>query len=232
MVKDVSKSDMAPETPVITGGDLPAGTQVPPSASETKALICGPLLRFRDVNATTSTWTGSVMIVIQEQVEPAHLQLFLPEKTSPVSVKPLMIFQYKSNKFIRYDLQVPQHESQDSKVEYVLNVAGNELRNTFHVPAASHSWRYMFFSCNGFCNEVDRKAYHDVQPMWADVLRYHEKEPYHAMLGGGDQVYSDNIFEAPSVKKWLDLDGNIHLSCVSFFLLFCRTCTKARQMDR
>lgn len=39
--------------------------------------------------------------------------------------------------------------------------------------------------------------------LWRDVLRQHGKQALHAMVGGGDQIYNDEVFSGPHMQEWL-----------------------------
>lgn len=39
--------------------------------------------------------------------------------------------------------------------------------------------------------------------LWRDVLSQHAKVPLHAMVGGGDQIYNDEVFSGKLVQEWL-----------------------------
>ena len=39
--------------------------------------------------------------------------------------------------------------------------------------------------------------------LWRDVLSQHAKAPLHAMVGGGDQIYNDEVFSGKHVQEWL-----------------------------
>ncbi len=39
--------------------------------------------------------------------------------------------------------------------------------------------------------------------LWRDVLNQHAKVPLHAMVGGGDQIYNDEVFSGKHVQEWL-----------------------------
>lgn len=40
-----------------------------------------------------------------------------------------------------------------------------------------------------------------VQPLWRDVLRVHSAKPLHVMVGGGDQLYNDDVWKTPSLQE-------------------------------
>lgn len=35
------------------------------------------------------------------------------------------------------------------------------------------------------------------------MLQQHAKAPLHAMVGGGDQIYNDEVFSGTRVQEWL-----------------------------
>lgn len=39
--------------------------------------------------------------------------------------------------------------------------------------------------------------------LWRDVLQQHAKAPLHVMVGGGDQIYNDEVFSGTRVQEWL-----------------------------
>lgn len=79
---------------------------------------------------------------------------------------------------------------------------------TFAVPAVSQSMRIMFHSCNGFSVGTDVDAWSGLA-LWNDVLRVHDQEPFHVMIGGGDQIYNDGVRVGGPLRAWTDI-GNPH----------------------
>jgi hypothetical protein len=53
-------------------------------------------------------------------------------------------------------------------------------RQSFFVPAISESMRIMFHSCNGFSVGTNEEAWSG-PALWNDVLRVHQKQPFHVM---------------------------------------------------
>ena len=39
-----------------------------------------------------------------------------------------------------------------------------------------------------------------IQPLWRDVVAS-SQTPLHVMVGGGDQLYNDGVWEAPALKE-------------------------------
>jgi hypothetical protein len=89
-----------------------------------------------------------------------------------------------SNTFWRFDLQVPMGQSE---IECTYSIPGLKFTNgvktdkqSFFVPAISESMRIMFHSCNGFSVGTDEAAWSGAA-LWNDVLRVHQKAPFHVM---------------------------------------------------
>lgn len=39
--------------------------------------------------------------------------------------------------------------------------------------------------------------------MWTDLLANHSEKPFHALVGGGDQLYCDAIIREPEMQEWV-----------------------------
>lgn len=76
----------------------------------------------------------------------------------------------------------------------------------FWVPARDEAMNIMFHSCNGFSMSVDPNEFSGPDPLWRDVLNTHQTQPFHVMLGGGDQLYNDAVVEnSPLFKDWTSI---------------------------
>ena len=51
--------------------------------------------------------------------------------------------------------------------------------------------------------------------LWRDVLQQHGKAPLHAMVGGGDQIYSDEVFSGTKVQEWLKKGREVSCGAVT-----------------
>lgn len=40
-------------------------------------------------------------------------------------------------------------------------------------------------------------------PVWIDLLQKHAEEPFHALVGGGNQLYCDAIIREPGMQEWV-----------------------------
>lgn len=85
--------------------------------------------------------------------------------------------------FWRFTIEV-ELGNQQTRIGYRIN-RGPSI--TFWVPARGETMNIMFHSCNGFSLSVNPDDFCGPDPLWSDVLREHQKKPFHVMLGGGDQ---------------------------------------------
>ncbi|KFY47026.1 hypothetical protein V494_00201 [Pseudogymnoascus sp. VKM F-4513 (FW-928)] len=91
--------------------------------------------------------------------------------------------------FWRFNIEVELTDKQQ-RIAYKIN--GGPATG-FWVPAVGQSMNMMFHSCNGFSMSVNSDEFSGPDPMWRDVLNTHQTQPFHAMIGGGDQIYNDCV---------------------------------------
>jgi len=81
----------------------------------------------------------------------------------------------------------------------------------FWVPAKGQSMNIMFHSCNGFSLSVNPDDFSGPDPMWRDVLNTHQTQPFHVMVGGGDQIYNDCVMKQTKIfSEWLTIKNPLH----------------------
>lgn len=112
----------------------------------------------------------------------------------------------------------------EMKISYTVN-NGQNLH--FYVPARDQNMRWAAFSvslifthlvklelislqqCNGFSAGVNPDDFrgpgfsNGYDPVWTDLLAHHNKEPFHVLVGGGDQLYCDAVVREPEMQEWL-----------------------------
>ncbi|OJJ49550.1 hypothetical protein ASPZODRAFT_138938 [Penicilliopsis zonata CBS 506.65] len=201
------------------------------NANTSVDVICGPLINFKsmDVGATSSEWHGSVLIVTKPGQKQPLLQLRYSGSVesanagAPVNGEVssrqeteyhgVRLYEDPHKAFWRFSISVPLG-AYEARWEY--NIPGFRYASpdltikpwNFVVPSVDQSMRMMFHSCNGFSVGTDMDAW--IGPsLWNDVLRVHAKKPFHVMIGGGDQIYNDNIRVEGPLKPWTDI-GNPH----------------------
>lgn len=104
--------------------------------------------------------------------------------------------------FWRFNLEIELSNKQE-RVSYRIN-EGSSVG--FWVPAKGQSMNIMYHTGNGFGASVDADKFSGPDPLWRDALNTHQTRPFHVMIGGGSQIYNDNIAsDAPYFQFWLDL---------------------------
>jgi len=104
--------------------------------------------------------------------------------------------------FWKFNLEVELREKQQ-RIAYRIN---RGPATGFWVPARDEAMNIMFHSCNGFSHGVDPHSFSGPDPMWRDVLNTHQTQPFHVMLGGGDQIYNDAVqHETTIFEHWTEL---------------------------
>jgi hypothetical protein len=109
--------------------------------------------------------------------------------------------------FWRFNLEIELREKQQ-RIAYRIN---RGPATGFWVPARDQAMNIMFHSCNGFSHDIDPNLYCGPDPLWRDVLNTHQTQPFHVMLGGGDQLYNDRVMEDTTLfKEWSELRDEHH----------------------
>lgn len=104
--------------------------------------------------------------------------------------------------FWRFNVEVELREQQQ-RIAYRIN-RGPAM--AFWVPGRGQAMNMMFHSCNGFSISVNPNEMSGPDPMWRDVLNSHQTQPFHAMIGGGDQIYNDCVaYDSPLFDQWLQI---------------------------
>jgi hypothetical protein len=99
-------------------------------------------------------------------------------------IKGTRLYSDLAHTFWRFDLRVPMQQTglycQYSIPGLSFEQGTKTDKQGFFVPAISESMRIMFHSCNGFSIGTDEDAWSGAV-LWKDVLRVHEKTPFHVM---------------------------------------------------
>ncbi|KAF8352304.1 hypothetical protein F5887DRAFT_23349 [Amanita rubescens] len=109
--------------------------------------------------------------------------------------------------FWRFYLEIPLG-GYEAEVTYHIN-QGQRLH--FYVPGMYQNMRWAAYSCNGFSSGVNPDDFRGpgyqsgYDPLWIDLLTKHSQKPFHAVVGGGDQLYCDGVTREPELQDWLAL---------------------------
>ncbi|KAK5110358.1 hypothetical protein LTR62_006066 [Meristemomyces frigidus] len=202
------------------------GPQIRSTSGELEVL-CGPLLNYRRMSGehtNTPVWHGSVLIVTQAGTMPERLGLRcvglagengMANGSAPQSqyVSGVKLFEDPRKAFWQFDLVAPFLE-QESAWEYMIpnmvetkRTSSNlHIPKRFYIPSKHESMRIMFHSCNGFSVGTDEEAWSG-PALWNDVNRVHAQQPFHVMIGGGDQIYNDSVRVTGPLKPWTDISN-------------------------
>ncbi|KAK0734865.1 hypothetical protein B0T26DRAFT_746717 [Lasiosphaeria miniovina] len=109
--------------------------------------------------------------------------------------------------FWRFNIEVELGEKQQ-RIAYRINRGPS---TGFWVPAKGQAMNIMFHSCNGFSMTVNPDQFSGPDPMWRDVLNSHQSQPFHVMIGGGDQIYNDKCMQETKLfREWLMIKNPLH----------------------
>ncbi|ORY94613.1 hypothetical protein BCR43DRAFT_442511 [Syncephalastrum racemosum] len=168
-------------------------------------VVCGPLLKYINVDFRSRTYRGSALIVSSHTTAPSfEVVLKSPSgQTQRITARgePLDVYR-QTYTFWRYELRLPLIEEPQTAT-YTSDALDKSY--VFHLPGFYQSMRFMFHSCNGFSDipqETKDKFGEKTAPLWADVLDRHEVMPFHVLLGGGDQLYQDRLLKEDFMKPW------------------------------
>jgi hypothetical protein len=166
----------------------------------------GPVLRYQDINVDQRRWIGSVLIVTNRH-NPPRLAIRDPTKSQVGYARGRLLESWEGNHFYRYDVQLSLLNHREKNVTYWFE-SNREQKWNFFVPALDEAHNWAFYSCNGFTSDVEdpETNFHGANPLWDDLLAAHDAKPFHTMIGGGDQIYNDDVLATPEMVEWLAKD--------------------------
>ncbi|KAF9427378.1 hypothetical protein BGZ94_005031 [Podila epigama] len=180
---------------------------------------CGPVLRFQDINVEQRRWHGSALIVTDREGTPPRLVLRDPTKSRVGFSRPTLLDVWEGNRFYRYEIELTMLNHREKNIEYWFETEhGNRVsapqKWNFFVPAIDEGHNWAFYSCNGFTSDVKDPEgdFHGANPLWDDLLYAHDTKPFHTMVGGGDQIYNDDVLATPEMIDYLKKDEEERLA--------------------
>ncbi|KAF8447483.1 hypothetical protein L210DRAFT_849761 [Boletus edulis BED1] len=131
----------------------------------------------------------------------------ISEQTQRVTGQEIYVYAGNGGTFTfwRFPIHI-QLGSVELCIKYSIN---KSVQLSFFVPALKQNMRWATYSCNGFSAGVNQEEFKGpgyksgYDPMWFDLLRDHAKEPFHVLVGGGDQLYCDALTREPEMQDWI-----------------------------
>ncbi|KAG2493039.1 hypothetical protein HYH03_008702 [Edaphochlamys debaryana] len=103
-------------------------------------------------------------------------------------------------RFWRWDLATTCLD-RERELQYQVNLLPGRTFSLC-VPPHGDRWRVAFYSCNELHDPADAKRTRGIQPLWRDLQQRHAEAPFHALIGAGDQLYNDAVFQGPLLRGW------------------------------
>ncbi|SCK21503.1 alkaline phosphatase D family protein [Vogesella sp. LIG4] len=176
----------------------------------------GPVLQFRGNN---DAYCVSALVVL-DRADPAPAGQLGDQQQANVRCLAEIPFENPAYKVWRLDFRIAQGAA---AARYDYRVA--EVAGSFVVPGRDDMPRLAYGSCNGFSDPKLMKQVADHNERWRHLAGLHAANPYHLLLLGGDQVYSDAMWkQVSSLAGWLEQPAQKR-----FDLAFTRD--MARQLD-
>lgn len=151
--------------------------------------MCEPTLVFRKFN--DGFYNISLLKVFEKN---KSKKLFVDETRYDMNqAKKALYYDYE---FHIYELNFIVDENDEYDVEYYFE--GEEKKYKIKIPSMQSKLNLIYTSCNEKCD--------DMKNNWKKVLDDIKKP--HILIGGGDQVYADDVFKLESIKKLIEIYKN------------------------
>ena len=169
-------------------------------------LKLGPVIKF--LGCENDQWRLSVLAVTSDADLAPELSLL----GKALSVKAEQILSYTKSKMWLWECTLPLSTKAQS-IEYKFD----NVPYTVNVPAKNQKPSIAYASCNGFSDPKLMKSVSDQNVLWkrmkalhdgVDTIRTTRYGPWHILLMGGDQVYSDAMWDKKNCRNlatWADL---------------------------
>lgn len=167
-------------------------------------LLLGPVLQFLGIQ--NKQWCISVLVTTATAAPPVL-------QSSAVFTPFTLLETLQSGASVWRGGLMVDLGSAPQRVRYSVDAAAFAV----HVPADQAPPRMVYGSCNGFSSPGLMKGVKDKNALWTRLMNLHTGReringrsfgPYHVLLLGGDQVYSDALWQdstCPDIVAWSQL---------------------------
>lgn len=164
----------------------------------------GPLVKYINCLPGSRDWKGSILFLTRQPKnvkQPPTLLLDIGKESAQIA--PVLLDSVMNWNFWRFNVTL-ELEDESRAVKYAVEWNGDRFEATFWIPGFGHPMHWGYTSCNGMSSDVPDDSYVRRDPtfLWRDLLGVHSAFPFHCLVGGGDQVYNDEVWKKPTLKAW------------------------------
>src|SRR6478609_20722 len=178
--------------------------------SQNPPLYVGPFVKMD--SCLNGVWKGDILFVHHYKIDPM-LNILDEHDVSDTEIceRGIIATEFGYH-FTKWDISVKQSAYNKRQNYAICYSRTHRLRDEqecadaettkqfcFFVPGLTVPWRWAFFSCNDLSHTSGYKGYPEkyggIVPLWADLVHKHHKYNYNLLVGLGDQVYLDEVFE-------------------------------------
>lgn len=176
----------------------------------------GPFIKFDQ--CVDCLWSGNILVVHKPHLYPI---LCLEDEVSEAKIiKRTRIASLQGYDFTRWDLQIKQQHTGFRQNYFIKLDEKRTKRLCFFVPGSKETWKWAFFSCNDLSHTSGFPGYSEkyggIVPLWTDLVHKHHVYNYHLMVGLGDQVYLDEVFEhVKELNDWTYFSSRVEREAMS-----------------
>ncbi len=178
------------------------------------SLLLGPILQFRGIH--NNHYQLSILVVTDMNHKPSAHLLTPVAMTLEATLLAQVPVENPNQQVWRFDITLTQARllaKEKKPVAYTYQVDG--VSGSFSVPRLGQTPRMAYVSCNGFSDPKLMKGIGEKFGRWQDLALSHQQEAYQLLLMGGDQVYSDEMWQSvPELHDWISLPEEDRLATV------------------
>jgi len=167
-------------------------------------LVVGPILGFR--GSENGKWCTCALVVTATEDPPPELTWSVEDEDQDgqdqATSDRVRLKSFNNYEVWRFDWSVEQKDNEQT-ISYTL---GGGTKYSYNVPPKGMPPRIAYASCSGFSSLKEMKKVKDKNAMWKVLTIQHQKEPFHLIILGGDQVYADLVWDIvpPLRRSWLN----------------------------
>ncbi len=174
-------------------------------------IALGPILYARTATQA-SLWSFGIGVLVDgasaTELEAARLAIDGAEPVAPAYLHEFRVQDIgRQRVFVRWDVELPR-TAEARRVEYRVEIPGTApiAVDSVRVPGSAELPSIGFFSCNGVSSS---KLWHRLpRPFerWEELAQTQANGALDLLIGGGDQIYADSIWDLPGLRPFVECD--------------------------